>query len=288
MSWSSIKTKASSAWQITKARARNVPLVVQHLGQEFSHNARMAGLAASSGYNYARNPSKNLVTNVSQNVGRVMFQNVSQVTKFAYNLGRAVGVSVNWLQNMGAFFVRGARTAISHFVSGLTKAGIKIYQMGYKIIQGIKGFLVRVGQSVKVGARKAATAIRTGDARIANNIREARETARIRKSSRRQAKHYQAQARSNTYQPKRTIPGRIISAVDNAFVRVADKIVPEDYGIKQNRYNSLRAVNKAKMARPRAVNRVASGLEAATASLAAAGIATGVTVAMSGTDDQEE
>lgn len=199
---------------------------------------------------------------------------------FGAQLGHIAGVTVNWIQRMGAYFLQGTRSGISKAVSAITRAGIKIYQMGYKTLNGIKGFLVRVAKSARGAAARIGKNIIAADVRGEAFVKAHRRT--------KQPKHYQSQARSNQYSPKRTVAGRVITAVDNAFVKAADKIVPSDYGVKQNRYNSLRAVNKAKMARPRAVNRVASGLEAATASLAAAGITTGITVAMSRDSHEEE
>lgn len=197
-------------------------------------------------------------------------------------LGHIAGLTVNWIQKMGAYFLQGTRSGISKAVSAITRAGIKIYQMGYKTINGIKGFLVRVMRSAKGAAKRAGAAIIAADVRGEAWVRNKRQASKAK-----QPRNYQSQARSSQHQPERTIAGRIVTAVDNAFVKAADKIVPPDYGVKQNRYNSLRAMNKAKMARPRAVNRVASGLEAATASLVAAGIGTGITVAMSQPSEEE-
>lgn len=258
----------------------------------FKHNVKQFGMRSTLHTNYVAGKANYQITRINPTLGAQVAANTlagarSPQAKLYFpalgaQLGHIAGLTVNWIQKMGAYFLQGTRSGISKAVTAITRAGIKIYQMGYKTINGIKGFLVRVMRSAKGAARRAGAAIIAADVRGESWLKNRRQAGHPR-----QPRHYQSEARSQQYQPKRTVAGRIVTAVDNAFVKAADKIVPPDYGVKQNRYNSLRAVNKAKMARPRAVNRVASGLEAATASLVAAGIGTGITVAMSQPSEEE-
>lgn len=248
-----MKFKASNAYNKVKAGGQYIASAARgYINTARTYAAPVIG-AARTGFNAGRYGANTTMPMVPKSLNNV-----------AFAAGRAAGAAVRFSSTHMGYIVQGTKTAAQAVASALRQAGAKVASV-VRIAGRAVAWLVKiVSQQVVRGAKWAANQVDT--------VKSHFNVKRMGKGG--YPKNYQPEARSNVAKPKRTIRNRIITGVDNAYIKLADKIVPSDYGSGALRRNpdSKRAANKAAYSRPKAVNMVATGLEVATATLGAAGV----------------
>lgn len=231
-----------------------------------SNAARNAGLSFTAGY---IRPNSTFVPTLSG------------LNKFAFQAGRAVGLSVQFVRSAGAYIARGTAQAWSRFTSAMRTAGARIKVLASKVARGIKTTTFRIIRGIQSGISKA----RSRYVQYRGKKAYARAAARTTRTAKRVNARLDRQARRQAWRDKspmqkmRTMAGK----VDDLYFRAAQKLVGDrtmynelhplpDNATKRQRY-------KQEAAYSRAVTRVATGLEAATATLAVGGITGAVHIA---------